>query len=215
MSEQNRIRVLVVDDHAIVREGLHTLLEAFPDLEPVGEAANSSEAIRLCAERHPDVVLMDLVMPGMDGITAIHAIHSNFPDIKILALTNFNDNDLVKEALAAGALGYLLKNITADELAQAIRDAAAGKSTMAPEAVQALINVVTSPPPPGLDLTKREREVLALLVMGQSNRQIAKQLQVSPSTVKNHVSRILAKLGVSTRTEAATLALRYHLVNIA
>jgi NarL family two-component system response regulator LiaR len=214
MSEQKCIRVLVVDDHTIVREGLNILLEAFPGLEPVGEATSSLEAIRLCAEHQPDVVLMDLVMPDMDGITAIHTIHSTFPHIKILALTSFKENDLVKEALAAGAMGYLLKNITADELAQAIRDAYAGKPTMAPEAIQALINVVTSPPRPGFDLTKREREVLALLVKGQSNSQIAEQLQVSPSTIKNHVSRILARLGVSTRTEAATLAMRYHLVNL-
>jgi NarL family two-component system response regulator LiaR len=194
---------------------LTTLLEYFPDLALAAEAANGAEAVRLCAEVKPDVVLMDLLMPLMDGITAIQTIRARQPKIQILALTSFKDKELVKGALEAGAIGYLMKNITAEELAQAIRAASSGEPTVALEATRALIDVVTGPPPLGEDLTERERQVLNQMARGLSNGQIAGELGVSPSTVKNHISRIFAKLGVSTRTEAAAVAIRHKLVTLA
>jgi NarL family two-component system response regulator LiaR len=203
----------VVDDHLIVREGLAALLEAFPDLKLAGEAASGEEAIERCAEVQPDVVLMDLLMPGMGGINAIRAIRQKQPDVQILVLTSYKEKEYVRGALEAGAVGYLLKNLSAAELAQAIRSASVGEPTVAMEATRALIDVVTQPVAPGADLTGRERQVLTLIAEGLSNGQIAVQLELSPSTVKNHISRIFSKLGVATRTEAATLALRHKLVS--
>jgi two-component system, NarL family, response regulator LiaR len=158
-------------------------------------------------------VLMDMVMPDMDGATATRAIRQQFPQVQVIALTSFKEGDLVKNALQAGAIGYLLKDLSADELAQAIRAAHAGRATLSPEAAQALIETTNQPPEPGLALTEREREVLALMVEGLNNTQIAARLTVSPSTIKSHVSNILAKLGVASRTEAVTLALRHHIVS--
>jgi NarL family two-component system response regulator LiaR len=157
---------------------------------------------------------MDLVMPGIDGVTAIRAIRQQHPMVKILALTSFNEENLIQAALEAGAIGYLMKNISATELADAIRAAYGGKPTLAPEATQALIRAATRPPEPGHDLTEREREVLKLLAKGLSNAQIADYLQVSPHTIRNHVSRIFSKLNVSSRTEAATLAIQYKIVDL-
>ncbi len=208
----DRIRVVIVDDHAVVRSGLGAFLMTVDDLELVGQAASGLEALRLCDELRPDVVLMDLVMPEMDGATATHRIREKHPHIQVVALTSFPEEDLVQSALQAGAISYLLKNISADELADAIRAAHAGRSTLAPEAAQALIHAATRPLPPGYDLTSREVEVLKLMVEGLSNPEIANQLVVSRSTVKFHVSSILAKLGVSSRTEAVALALQSHLV---
>ncbi len=213
MNKSESIRVLIVDDHTIVREGLVTLLEAFPDLTLAGEAANGQEAVKLCAEQNPDVVLMDLMMPVMDGVTAIRKILKDHPDIRILALTSFVENEMVQTALEAGAFGYLLKNISARELAEAIRAAKAGKSSLAPEATQALIKAATAPPPLGHDLTPRELEILEHLVKGLTNAQIAQQLTISPATVKNHISNILPKLDASSRTEAVALALQHKLVS--
>jgi NarL family two-component system response regulator LiaR len=187
-------------------------LEAFPDLKLAGEAASGEEAIDLCAQVRPDVVLMDLLMPGMGGINAIRAIRQKQPDVQILVLTSYKEKEYVRGALEAGAVGYLLKNLSAAELAQAIRSASVGEPTVAMEATRALIDVVTQPVAPGADLTGRERQVLTLVAEGLSNGQIAVQLELSPSTVKNHISRIFSKLGVATRTEAATLALRHKLV---
>ena len=207
------IRVLVVDDHTMVRRGLATFLKVFDDLVMVGEAASGQEAIQLCDELKPDVVLMDMVMPDMDGATTTRLMRKQSPQVQVLALTSFKEELLVQSALQAGAIGYLLKDVSADELAQAIRAAHAGRSTLSPEAAQALVHATSQPPAPGIDLTERELEVLALMVEGLNNTQIAARLTVSPSTVKSHVSTILTKLGVASRTEAATLALRNHMVS--
>ncbi|MCJ7602741.1 MAG: response regulator transcription factor [Desulfobulbaceae bacterium] len=206
------IRVLLVDDHLMVRRGLATFLKVYDDLELVGEASCGQEAVQLCDQYQPDVVLMDMVMPDMDGASATRLIRQQFPSIQVLALTSFKEESLVKGVLQAGAIGYLLKDVTADELAKAIRAAHAGRTTLSPEAAQALVHAASHPPPPGFDLTRRELEVLALMVVGLNNTQIAGKLGVSPSTIKSHVSNILSKLGVASRTEAVTLALRNNIL---
>jgi len=213
--QPSTIRVILVDDHAVVRSGLAAFLLAFDEFELVGEAADGAEALALCERVHPDVVLMDLVMPRMDGATATRAIRERFPDIHVLALTSFKEDNLVQDALKAGAIGYLLKNISADELANAIRAAHAGRPTLAPEAAEALIHTARNSDTrlPGYDLTEREREVLALMVEGLNNTEISDRLIVSRSTVKFHVSNILSKLQVSSRTEAVAFALQTNLVN--
>ncbi len=212
MSPSKSIRVMLVDDHTMVRKGLATFLKAFDDLELAGEAENGETAIQLCAKLQPDVILMDMVMPGMNGATATRTIRQQFPNIQVIALTSFKEEELVKSALEAGAIGYLLKDVSADELVRAIRAAHAGRATLSPEAAQALVHATSQPPAPGYDLTERERAVLALMVEGLNNTQIAGRLVVSPSTIKSHVSNILSKLGVTSRTEAVTLALRNRLV---
>ncbi|HKZ83737.1 MAG TPA: response regulator transcription factor [Anaerolineae bacterium] len=212
MSDVKPIRVMIVDDHAVVRSGLGAFLSAFDDLELAGEAESGEEAIRMCGEVRPDVVLMDMVMPGLDGAAATQALRTACPDIQVLALTSFREEDLIQRALRAGAIGYLLKNVSADDLADAIRAAHAGRPTLAPEAAEALIHATTQPPASKYELTEREREVLALMVQGLSNPQIAERLVVSQSTVKFHVSSILAKLNASSRTEAVALAVQHHLV---
>lgn len=209
---RGRVRVLVVDDHAVVRGGLATFLQAFEDFELVGEASDGAAAVRLCAEKAPQVVLMDLLMPEMDGIAATRAIRERHPEVQVIALTSFQDQGRVQAALDAGAIGYLLKNVSADDLARAIRSARTGLPTLAPEATRTLIDVAKQPLAPGHDLTPREREVLALLVQGLNNAQIAKRLSVKQSTAKFHMSNILTKLGASSRTEAVALAMTHHLV---
>ena len=212
MSEAGAIRVLIVDDHTVVRSGLAAFLQIFDDLELVGEASSGQLALRLCEQVQPDVVLMDLVMPGMDGTTATRAIRQQYPRVKVIALTSFHEPELVQSVLQAGAIGYLLKNVTADELANAVRAAYAGWPTLAPEATQALMYGIAHPATPGPDLTARERQVLALLVKGLSNGEIAKQLTVSRSTAKFYVSNILAKLQVAGRVEAVALAVERNLI---
>jgi NarL family two-component system response regulator LiaR len=215
------IRVMVVDDHTMVRRGLATILKVYDDpstnlgqaLQLAGEAENGADAIRLCGEVLPDVVLMDMVMPDMDGATATRAICQKYPQVQVIALTSFKEGNLVKDALEAGAIGYLLKDVSADDLVRAIRAAHAGRATLSPEAAQALVETANQAPTPGLDLTEREREVLALMVEGLNNTQIAGRLSVSPSTIKSHVSNVLSKLGVASRTEAVTLALRARIVS--
>lgn len=213
MENARPIRVMLVDDHAVVRSGLSAFLLAYDDLELVGEAANGEEAIRKCENLCPDVILMDLVMPVMDGATATREIRKRCPSIQVIALTSFKEQELVQGAIQAGAIGYLLKNVSADELAEAIRAANVGRPTLSTEAAQALIQVSREPSSPMFDLTDRELQVLKLLAQGLNNNQIAEKLVVSRSTVKFHVSSILSKLAVSSRTEAVALALKNHLVS--
>jgi NarL family two-component system response regulator LiaR len=210
--DEEKIRVMIVDDHAMVRSGLAAFLVSCDDLELVGEASSGEEAVRKCIDLVPDVVLMDLIMPGMDGAEATRAIRQHCPDVKVIALTSFKEDDLMQRTLQAGAIGYLFKNVSADDLVDAIHAAKAGRPALAPEAAQALIYAVTQPQHIGFDLTEREHEVLALMVKGYNNPQIADQLVISRSTVKFHVSSILSKLEVTSRTEAVALALQHHLV---
>ena len=212
MTEQSRIRVLVVDDHAVVRNGIRYSLLAFEDMELIGEAANGKEAVHFCSDLQPDVILMDMMMPGMNGVEATRAIVERHPQVQVIALTSFQEGHLVQEALQAGAIGYLLKDVEMDALAEAIRAAHKGQSTLAAEAAQALAKTAIQPTSPGHDLTEREREVLALLVEGKSNVEIAENLAVSLSTARFHVSAIIDKLGVANRTQAATLAVKHRLV---
>jgi NarL family two-component system response regulator LiaR len=205
---------MIVDDHGMVRRGLATILRVRPDLELVGEASNGREALEICQHARPDVILMDLVMPEMGGAEATRLIREHCPEVQVIALTSFQEKELVRDALQAGAIGYLLKNVSAGDLAAAIREAQAGRSTLAPEAIQALIQADAQDPAPevdlaeAFDLTPREREVVALMVEGLSNPEIAARLVVSRSTAKAHVSNILSKLGVSSRAEAISVVLR-------
>lgn len=212
MSEQ-KIRVMIVDDHDLVRDGLRMLLSSFDDIEVVADAAHGARGVELCTQFCPDVVLMDMVMPVMDGVTATRHIHDLCPAAQIIALTSFNDEDNVQRALKAGAISYMLKNVTIDELVSAVRKAYAGQSVLAPEAARVLISATTRPPIIGYDLSEREREVLSLLVRGLSNREIGDILHISASTVKNHVSTILSKLGTTSRTQAAALAVEHRLMH--
>jgi NarL family two-component system response regulator LiaR len=212
MGDAEQIRVLAVDDHEILRGGIRFLLLAFEDITLVGEAHNGEEALNLCQKIRPDVVLMDMMMAGMDGVEATEAIRERYPEVQVLALTSFDDPDLVRRALRAGAIGYLLKGVSMDELAGAIRMAKAGQPTLAAEAVQALVETTSASPKPGSDLSEREREVLQLLADGLSNAEIAERLVVSVAAVKYHVSSILSKLGAANRTEAVTLAWQHDLL---
>jgi len=206
------IRVLLVDDHDMVRIGLKTVLAASDDMTLVGEASDGEEAIQLCERFQPQVVLMDLLMPKMDGVAATEVIHKRWPQIHIIALTSFKEKEYVEGALKAGAMSYLLKNVSAEELSTAIRRAVAGQPSLAPEAAQVLIQKVNEPAKPGDDMTDREREILVLMVEGLSNSEIAGRLVISRSTVNFHVGNILSKLNVTSRTQAVALALRDHLV---
>ena len=212
MVSHNSIRVLIVDDHDMLRSGLAVFIQTCSDLLLVGEANNGSDALALCAELQPDVVLMDLIMPGMEGVTAIQLIHERFPSIQIIALSSFVDESLVTAALTAGAISYLVKNSSIDLLASAIREAYRGKATLAPEAAQALVTAAHRPSPPNYALSKREQDVLALMVRGLSNNEIAEQLIIGVSTVKKHVSNIFTKFGVTSRAEAVAVAVRHRLV---
>ena len=208
----NRISVIIVDDHNMVRKGLTVLLQDFDDLEVIGEAGDGELAVNLCRQKCPDVVLMDMFMPRMDGIQATRMIREACPTTQIIALTSFSDEERVQEALRSGAISYLMKNVSGDELANAIRRAYAGQSTLAPEAAQVLIQATMRPPALGHDLTDRELEVLALMVEGLNNREIGERLVISSSTVKNHVSSILSKLGTTSRTQAVAFAVERKII---
>jgi NarL family two-component system response regulator LiaR len=206
-------RILIVDDHPIVRRGIASSLQPFEDLEVVAEASTGEEAVQVAQALHPSVVLMDLLMPGMGGIAAIRTLHDTVPDLQIIALTSFREGSLVEEALVAGAIGYLLKDVAVDELVKAVRLAQQGVPTLAPAAGQALVKMVASGPPAlGHDLTEREQQVLTLMAKGLSNQQIADQLVITPATVKFHTRSIRSKLGTGSRTETVVLALQHHLV---
>ncbi|MCC6616371.1 MAG: response regulator transcription factor [Anaerolineae bacterium] len=211
--EDQRIRVALADDHDMVRKGLSVLLEQFDDLEIVGEAKDGQAALDLCRRLNPDVLLLDMIMPRMDGIEVIDVIREQCPETQIIALTSFGDPETVQKAIKNGAIGYLMKNVSGDELASAIRKAQQGQSTLSPEAAQVLIRATVQPPQIGHDLTDREREVLALMIEGLNNREIAEQLIISSSTVKNHVSSILSKLQTSSRTHAVALAVEHGIIH--
>ena len=206
------IRILIADDHSVVRQGLRMFLGLDPELEVIGEARDGAEALVRAHELHPDVVLIDLLMPVMDGIAAIGAIRRELPDVEVIALTSVLDDSSVIGAVRAGAIGYLLKDTEADDLCRAIKAAAAGQVQLSPKAAARLMREVRAPDSPEA-LTEREIDVLRLLAKGQANKQIARNLQIGEKTVKTHVSNILAKLGVPSRTQAALYAVRIGLVS--
>jgi two-component system, NarL family, response regulator LiaR len=205
------IQILIVDDHSVVRQGLRMFLGLDPELEVIGEAENGAEAIVKARELKPDVVLMDLLMPVMDGITATTAIRREMPDVEVLALTSVLEDASVVGAVRAGAIGYMLKDTQADELCRAIKAAAGGQVQLSPKAAARLMREVRAPDSPE-SLTDRETEVLRLLAQGQSNKEIAHTLSIGEKTVKTHVSNVLGKLGVQSRTQAALYAVRIGLV---
>jgi NarL family two-component system response regulator LiaR len=206
------IRVLLADDHDMVRKGLRVLLEQFDDLQIVGEAKDGYAAVDMCRHLTPDVLLLDMIMPRQDGVEALPHIRQHCPDTQVIALTSFGDTDTVQKAIKGGAIGFLMKNVSGDELANAIRKAYRGQSSLSPEAAQVLIRATTQPLQIGHDLTDRERGVLALMKEGLNNREIAERLVISSSTVKNHVSSILSKLGTVSRTQAVAVAVEQGLV---
>jgi NarL family two-component system response regulator LiaR len=215
MSKTNKIRLLIVDDHKVVRNGLKIFISLFDEMELIGEAQNGREALELCNQHQPDVVLMDLVMPVMDGPTAIKAIRERFPAIQIIALTSFEEEALVHRAMSAGAISYLYKDVEEKELIEAIHAAHEGRSVVAPVALQALVRQANKRSEPAniTPLTVREQEILNLVAKGMTNPQIAEQLVISPSTVHFHVHNILTKLQVRTRTEAVAVAIQNKLIN--
>lgn len=213
MPQAKKIRLIIVDDHDIVRHGLAVALETFEDLEVAGEAADGHEALQLCEKVHPNVVLMDLVMPHMDGIEATAAIRQSFPDIQVVALTSFKEDEMVQGALQAGAIGYILKNTTIDNLAHTVRSAAQGHATFSAEITATVLGPIRSAHKQNYKLTERESEVLRCMIEGMNNPQIAERLNISQSTVKFHVSVILSKLGVNSRTKAVALAVEQKLAD--
>lgn len=212
MNENGMIQVLIVDDHAMVRSGLTNFIGSFDWVEAVGEASNGAEAVEFCAQHDVDVVLMDMIMPVMDGTEATRRIISLGKSVKVIILTSFHEQNMVEQALRAGATSYLLKNVSADELAAAIRSANSGLATLAPEATEALIEARHREVEANYHLTDREEEVLALLAAGASNREISEQLSLSVATIKFHLTNIFTKLGARNRVEAVTIALEHGLV---
>ncbi len=210
-SPEKKIRVLIADDHSVVRQGLRMFLLVQPDMELVGEAQNGREAVALAATLAPDVVLMDLLMPEMNGIEATAAIKTARPETQVLVLTTFLDDQRVSEAIQAGAVGFQLKDVEADDLIKAVRGAARGEPQLHPDAARMLMGLATRPKPTtnhATTLTDRERDVIALVAEGQSNKQIARELSISETTVKGHVANILGKLELTDRTQAAVYAVR-------
>jgi len=215
MKKQKKVRLLIADDHEIVRKGLRALLETRAEVEVVGEAANGREALSKAAQYRPDLILLDLVMPGKDGLEVIKEIKNNFPSVKILVLTSYNEEEKLAQALKEGALGYLLKDSSPEELLEAIKEVSQGKTHLSPELAFRVVRLMTGKTTPLSNsefLTKRELEVLNLLAQGLSDREIAQRLFISPRTVGTHVSNILTKLGVKNRTQAVLLAQEKGLV---
>jgi NarL family two-component system response regulator LiaR len=207
------IRVMIVDDHPIVRDGMKNMLLVFGDLVFAGEAENGRAALACLAQSVPDVILMDISMPEMGGIDATRAILQQYPQVKIIMLTSYPEDDLIQESLQAGAMGFLLKNSTIESLASAIRTVYAGQPVLAPEVTKALIRIKTGPAKPGADLSQREQEVLGLMVEGLSNEEIAERLVISPATARHHVSACIQKLGASNRAQASAMAVKLGLVS--
>ena len=214
MIVKNRIKILIADDHPLVRHGIKTFLETYDDIYIVGEAENGREAIEICEKHLPDVVLMDVRMPGLNGIEATNHILKKRPNIKVIILTSFIEKELIENSLKAGASSYLLKNESGERIVRVIRDAYQGKSNLSSEATQIMISEVRDPLSKRFQLTKREKEILSLMVEGLSNKEIAKRLTLSTSTIQFHITNILSKFGVSKRTEAIYLALKQKLVKL-
>lgn len=208
-----KIRIVIADDHKMVRKGLIVLLEEYDDIEIVAEVGDGEHAYHVCHESCPDVILMDILMPRINGIDATKNIREICPHTQIIALTSSVDDEHIQQALQAGAISYILKDVSASELANAIRRASQGEATLSPAANQALVYANTRPPTIGHDLTGREYDVLELMIEGLSNREIGQRLTISSSTVKNHVSSILSKMKTSSRTEAVALAVKHHLIS--
>ncbi len=212
MSDSNPIRVMIVDDHLMVRDGLRVFLSVYDDIKVVAEADDGEQAIALCRGVMPEVVLMDLLMPNMDGIEATRRIRSEDDSIQVIALTSFAEQELVEKAFRAGAISYLMKDVHSDKLAETIREAKRGRSTIDSAAAQALVASTAEEIPKGEILTPREREILVMLTEGKTNKDIANQLSLSEGTVRFHVSNILSKMGVNNRTEAVSLAFQQGLI---
>ena len=214
MTYPSKIRVMVIDDHPVIRSGLTAFLRVVPDLELAGEASSGPRALAMLKQAAPDVILLDMMMPEMNGVAATTAILERDPSIRILILTSYKEDNMLQDALRAGAIGYLLKDVSSTDLANAIRAAYMGKPTLSPDAAQALIDDTRRGPKPGNDLTKRETEVLALMAKGMTNPEIAKQLTISTATARFHVSNILSKLHATSRTEAVAFALQHDLLGL-
>jgi DNA-binding NarL/FixJ family response regulator len=213
MEAMDRIRVFLVDDHAVVRSGMRAFLEMLDDIEVIGEAGDGRRALEELAvldarQDLPDVVMMDLVMPRLDGVAATRAIRERYPGVEVVALTTFSEPERVHAAMAAGAVGYLLKDASADDVAAAVRAAYRGEVHLDPVAARNLSRSLTAPDQAGAALTRREREILVLIAQGKSNRDIASALVISERTARTHVSNVLAKLGLTSRTQAALWAVR-------
>jgi NarL family two-component system response regulator LiaR len=212
MNEPERVRVLVADDHPLAHMGMRHFVQAYPELELVGEASNGDDAVELCARTSPDIVLMDLMMPGINGVAATRMIKERFPTVRVIVLTSYHDGAMVEQAMRAGASGYLLKTATPLELVQAIRSSRSGRPVIAPEVAETLLGIMQQREAFGTTLTEREREVLRLLSQGRSNQQIAEDLKIARSTVKFHIGSLFTKLGVASRSEAIALAYQNRLV---
>lgn len=213
MTNPKAIQVMIVDDHDLVRSGLKLFIQSVSDFELVGEASSGEKAVEVCRALRPDIILMDLVMPGMGGVEATRRIHQENHEVRIIAITSFSERQMIADVLRAGAIGYLLKNVSIDELEAAVRNAMAGRPSLAPEALTKLVNADPGQAEtPDFELSRRELEVLALLVSGLNNLQIANRLSVSRSTIKSHMCNIFNKLGVSNRVEAVSMALKHRLV---
>jgi NarL family two-component system response regulator LiaR len=212
MSDSKPIRVMIVDDHLMVRDGLRVFLSIYDDIKVIAEADDGEQAVALCCDVMPDVVLMDLLMPNMDGIEATRRIRSKDESIQVIALTSFAEQELVEKAFRAGAISYLMKDVHSDKLAETIREAKRGRSTIDSAAAQALVASTAEETPKGEILTPREREILVMLTEGKTNKDIANQLSLSEGTVRFHVSNILSKMGVNNRTEAVSLAFQQGLI---
>lgn len=213
MSESRPIRLMIVDDHVVVRDGLKMCFLAFEDIALIGEASGGEEALALCQDDLPDVILMDMVMPGLDGAAATRAIRDKYPDVQVVILTGYSQGELVQRALAAGAIAYLLKGVSVDKVAEAIRSAYVQRPTLSSAAVDALVRARSDEAKPGKNLSRRELEVLTLVAQGLSNGEIGRNLGISVSTARQHVSAVIAKLGASNRAHAAALAVRYDLIS--